>query len=60
MLPRAGFRDLSDGDVAAAAGVRLDDATLVASVTDALRTKVGGVFRGSARGPRRGRPVEHD
>jgi len=70
MLPRAGFRELSDTDVTAAvdymlstlgltvpetsfqvttrqpaqaAPVRIDDATLVASVADALRAKVGGV-----------------
>ena len=51
MLPRAGFRDLSDGDVAAAVHYMLstlplvifDDPTLVASVTAALRGKVGGI-----------------
>jgi len=67
MLPRAGFSDLGDADVAAAvdymlstlklsipdpgketltakpakpASAKVDDATLVASVTDALRTRV--------------------
>ena len=64
MLPRAGFSDLRDADVAAAvdymlstlqlsipdpgketltakpASAKVDDATLVASVTDALRTRV--------------------